>query len=118
MKKKILTLAALTASVTIASAPEASAQYKGPTANSITTVSEVLANGKDDQYVRLIGTITKQVSEEKYTFADETGEIRVEIDNEVFKTPVDENTKVEIRGEIENDFMETPEIDVESIVPQ
>lgn len=118
MKKKILILTLLTSAFITAHNDDASAQYNGPAAGDITTVSSVLANGKDDQYVRLVGTIKGQASEEKYMFADATGEIRVEIDRNVFKDPVDENTKVEIRGEIEKDFMESAEIDVESLIVQ
>jgi uncharacterized protein (TIGR00156 family) len=94
----------------------ANAQYTGPSLKEMTTVSEVLANAKDDTYVQLKGKITKQVGKEKYTFVDSSGEIRVEIDNEVFTVPVDDKTTVEIRGEFEKDFMQSPEIDVDSVI--
>ena len=97
---------------------DAFAQYNGPTTKQITTVSEVLENGKDDQYVRLIGTIKEQISKERYTFVDATGEISVEIDNDEFKAPVNDKTRIEIRGEIEKDYMESAEIDVEAVIIQ
>ena len=119
MKKQILTLTAVTAGIIMLTHnTDAFAQYNGPTTKQITTVSEVLENGKDDQYVRLIGTIKEQILEEKYTFVDATGEIRVEIDNDEFKAPVNDKTKVEIRGEIEKDYMESAEIDVEAVIIQ
>ena len=93
----------------------ASAQYTGPSSSNMNTVSDVLADPRDDAYVQLQGTINEQVGEEKYIFADATGEIRVEIDNDRFTSPVTENSVVEIRGEVEKDFMESPEIDVESL---
>lgn len=118
MKKQILTLTLLTSGLVFSHSYDVFAQYKGPTASEVTTVSSVLETGKDDQYVRLVGTIKEQISDEKYTFADSTGEIRVEIDRDVFKSPVTEETKVEIRGEIEKDFMESAEIDVEAVILQ
>ncbi|MAI90338.1 YgiW/YdeI family stress tolerance OB fold protein [Ponticaulis sp.] len=93
----------------------ASAQYTGPSSSNMNTVSDVLADPRDDAYVQLQGTINEQVGDEKYIFADATGEIRVEIDNDRFTSPVTENSVVEIRGEVEKDFMESPEIDVESL---
>lgn len=115
MKIKALLTAGLLTVVT--AFPLASqAQYAGPSETSLTTVQAVLDNAKDDTYVTLRGKITRQVGEEKYIFADETGEIRVEIEKEVFKTTVDDKSTVEIRGEVEKDFMESPEIDVDSIV--
>ncbi len=118
MRKRNLRLTAIGIGMLITPVPIAYAQYTGPTTGNTTTVSEVLKNGKDDQYVRLIGVIKEQIAKDKFTFTDQTGEIRVEIDKDVFNAPISDTTKVEIRGEIEKDFMETPEIDVETIIIQ
>ena len=96
-------------------ATPALAQYTGPTKGEFATVEAVLSEAKDDAFVTLQGRLLEKVSEDKYMFADESGEIRVEIDREDFKTPIDDTTLVEIRGEVEKDFMETPEIDVETV---
>lgn len=101
---------------TFATAGIVQAQYTGPSSNQITTVAEALKNAKDNSYLQLQGKILKKVGNEKYIFADKSGEIRVEIDNKVFSVPVDEKTTVEIRGEFEKDFLQSPEIDVDSIV--
>lgn len=46
-------------------------------------------------------------------FRDSTGEMLVEIDDEVFKGQrVDPKTKVRIDGELERDFMEKDKVDV------
>ena len=57
--------------------------------------------------------IVQQVKHEKYMFRDSTGEMLVEIDDEVFKGQrVDPKTKVRIDGELERDFMEKDKVDV------
>lgn len=116
--KKFLYLAVLAtaSSAALLSAP-ANAQYTGPSAEpAYKSVKEILANPVDDKDVTLKGHVLKKVSNEKYTFSDGTGEIRVEIDNDILPTtPIDDKTKVEIRGELEKDFMESPEIDVDTV---
>lgn len=113
--KKPITIAA---GVILASAIafNAHAQYTGPSSAKVNTVADVLKTAKDGTYIQLQGKITQQVGEEKYTFADKTGEIRVEIDKKDFTAKVDAETLVEIRGEFEKDFLQSPEIDVDSLV--
>lgn len=100
----------------LAFATAAQAQYSGPSSAKVNTVADVLKDPADGVYVQLRGKVIRQVGDEKFIFADSTGEIRVEIDKKDFKAPVSEKTVVEIRGEIEKDFMESPEIDVDSLV--
>ncbi|MBM3617944.1 MAG: NirD/YgiW/YdeI family stress tolerance protein [Alphaproteobacteria bacterium] len=114
MKKLFITAAAAAFTGTLAFA--AHAQYTGPSSVKTNTVADVLKTAKDDTYVQLQGHIIAQVGEEKYTFKDKTGEIRVEIDKKDFTAKVDDKTLVEIRGEFEKDFLQSPEIDVDSIV--
>ncbi len=71
---------------------------------------------KDDAWVKLRGNITERLSDDRYTFRDETGTVNVEIDhkrwNGVTVTPQD---KVEIQGKVDkewNDF----EIDVKQVI--
>lgn len=100
------------------------AQYQGPGGKPakaaapapISQVSEVRQRGRDDQRVTLTGYVVKKVGWEKYLFRDASGEIRIEIDDDVMPTePFDEKTRVEIVGEIEKDFLQSVEIDVKSI---
>jgi uncharacterized protein (TIGR00156 family) len=96
----------------------ASAQYAGPSSTpAYKSVADVLKNPVDDAQVVLEGYVTKQVGKKKYLFSDGTGEIRVEIEGKHFPTatPINEKTKVQIRGEIEKDFMQSPEIDVDQL---
>ena len=89
------------------------AQCFGPSANAVNTTIKKLNKIKDDQKIILKGHILTKVGHEKYIFTDGTGEIRVEIDNEIFpQVPITEESKLEIYGEIEKDFLQSPEIDV------
>ncbi|HEY6644963.1 NirD/YgiW/YdeI family stress tolerance protein [Povalibacter sp.] len=92
-------------------------QYSGPSSTTqYRSVAEVLKNPVDDAPVTLEGYIVKQVDKDKYIFSDGTTEIRVEIDAEDFPaTPVNEKTRVQIRGEVDKDILNGPEIDVEAV---
>lgn len=122
--KKLRIVVMLLAGLAYGATISAYAQYQGPgtraaKANSqvpITTVAEVKKRGRDDHLVTLTGNVTKKVGWEKYLFRDATGEIRIEIDDEVMPTePFNEKTNVEITGEIEKDFLRSVEIDVKAI---
>lgn len=82
----------------------------------LTTVAAVLDAPEDDRTVTLRGEILVQLSSDKYTFSDETGQIRVEIDpDDVSGVTVTVGLRVRITGEIETAFMRQPEIDVEAL---
>ncbi len=50
-------------------------------------------------------------------FSDGKNEIKVEIDNEDFPTtPVNEKTRVQIRGEVDREILRNPEIDVKHVL--
>ena len=100
------------------------AQYQGrggkpPKAVSptpITNVADVLRHGRDDQQVTLTGNVVKKVGREKYLFRDASGEIRIEIDDDVMPAePFDDKTRVEITGEVEKDFLQSAEIDAKAV---
>lgn len=100
------------------------AQYAGPSKArsaappNYASVAEVLKNPVDDAPVTLQGKLLRQVGKEKYIFSDGTGEIRVDIDAELFAgRRIDENTTVRLRGEVEKDFLQSPEIDVDELLP-
>ncbi len=69
----------------------------------------------DDIQVTLTGVITESLGNEMYTFRDNTGEIKIEIDNDDwYGLNVDPNVTVVINGEIEKGFYGTS-IEVERI---
>ncbi|MBX9716332.1 MAG: NirD/YgiW/YdeI family stress tolerance protein [Burkholderiaceae bacterium] len=104
--------------VLVSLAVSVSAQFVGPGAASpYRTVAEILKSAPDDMRVELEGFIVKQVGKEKFIFTDGQSEIRVEIDQKYMPADrFDERTRLRIRGEVEKDFLESPEIDVDSVV--
>ena len=81
----------------------------------ITTVQEV-ANLRDDSNVVLRGHIVNSIGDEKYTFADETGQIVVEIDDEDWQgINVTPNTAIEIFGEVDKGWFKKTKIEVDSV---
>ena len=114
MSKKNFFAAAVLASAGLAFS--AHAQYTGPGDQNATTVESILAQPKDDQDVVLQGRILRKTGDEKYVFADGTGEIMVEIDDdELPRDPVNADTLVELRGEVDTDDDRPPKIDVDSV---
>lgn len=110
-------LAASAIALTALGSTAALAQYTGPSATpTYQSVAEVLKNPVDDAQVALAGHLLRKVSNDKYIFSDGTGEIRVDIDHKRFPaTPINEKTRIQIRGEVEKDFLESAEIDVDSL---
>lgn len=96
-------------------ATPAAAQFAGPGApDAPTTVQAILDSPDDDQTVMLQGVLLEKVGHEKYAFSDETGQIRVEIDDDVFPPRrITPDSTVDIYGEVEKDFLRSPEVDVE-----
>jgi len=81
----------------------------------ITTVQEI-ANLRDDTPVILQGNIINTIGHERYTFADATGQITVEIDNEDWKgIDVTPETNVEIYGEVDKGLFKKTKVEVDSI---
>jgi uncharacterized protein (TIGR00156 family) len=82
----------------------------------ITEVAGVVA-AKDDQSVTLRGQIVKQETRTQYLFSDGTGNILVEIKDDLIKgnhLPV--GTEVEIEGRVETRFLNTPKIEARSVI--
>lgn len=120
MKKIILTLVLATSAV------GAFAQYTGPGANAPdtttsgttpTTVKQLLDSGKDDQHVTLRGHITRSVGDEKYEFADSTGQVLVEIDGKRWPAghPVNEKSTVELTGKYDKELVGKSKVEVKEI---
>lgn len=94
----------------------AAAQYTGPGAQAPVQSVAAVAAAKDDAVVDMTGFIVRQLTAGKYLFSDGKEQIRVEIDSEVFpRQPINEKTRVRIRGELEKDFLESPEVDVKLV---
>lgn len=88
--------------------------------SNINTIDDIITIDKiatlpDDSFVRLKGHILKSLTDEKYLFADTTGTITIEIDDDDFKyltiTPQD---LIIIKGEVDKELLST-KIDVQTI---
>lgn len=91
--------------------------YVGPSGAPLMSAKDLLAKGKDDQYVRLKGKLTSHKGDENYEFTDASGKITVEIDSDRFPAgvTVDHNTLVELTGEFDKEMFGESKLDVEQI---
>ena len=115
------TTATAPAAAALASAPTATkpapSGYTGPSGAPLMSAKDLLAKGKDDQYVRLKGKLTSHKGDEDYEFTDASGKIMVEIDADRFPqgVTVDHNTLVELTGEFDKEMFGESTLDVEQI---
>lgn len=100
MKKTALT--ALFAAAGLGLSLTATAQSLSETVS--TNVAEIQSTAKEDRYVSLQGQINKQLSKEKFIFTDSTGEIQLEINDELTAIlPLNPPVDVEVFGEVDKD---------------
>ncbi|MGX4642705.1 YgiW/YdeI family stress tolerance OB fold protein [Massilia sp. SYSU DXS3249] len=81
--------------------------YKAPANIPLMKAKELLDKGKDDQMARLQGKIVNHKGGEDYEFADASGKITVEIEDEAFMQgmKIDQNTMVELVGEFDKNLI-------------
>ena len=95
----------------MASVTTAQAQFTGET--NVHTISEI-KKMSDDTKVIAEGYITRRVGDEEYTFTDDTGEIRIEIDDDLWQgREVDSETPIRIYGELDKKWFRSSEIEVD-----
>ena len=80
----------------------AAAQFRGPEATGATATVAQANSARPGTYLTLTGNVVSHLREDYFLFSDATGEIRVEIDNRVFRNqPVSPEDTVRIHGEID-----------------
>lgn len=90
--------------------------FAGPEAKNSYVTAEQAKNMSDDTYVTLRGNIKESLGNEKYTFADTSGTIVVEIDNDDWNgLSVKPEDLVEIKGEVDTHWNKPSDIDVDTI---
>jgi uncharacterized protein (TIGR00156 family) len=91
--------------------------YTGPSNVPLMTAKELLDKGRDDQYVKLQGKLLSHKGGEHYEFADQSGRITVEIDDEDFPqgVSIDQNTVVELIGEFDKETFGESTLEVKQI---
>ncbi len=77
------------------------------------TVSEIKEDAAPFQLVELDGNLVRGIAGETYVFQDKTGEVVVNIPDEVFVGQVvNANTPVKIQGEVRPDMAQPDTVDV------
>ena len=111
MKNGIPLLLALFTIICITGTQLAEAQFvDNGDVNKITDIQEM----DDGEMIILQGYIVDRLDDDEFLFRDDTGEIEVEIDDDIWQgQPVDPETEVRIYGEIDIDSR-TSSIDVET----
>lgn len=86
----------------VVAATPAAAQFTGPSvAGARMTTAEATA-ARPGTYVTLEGNIVMHLREDYYTFRDDSGEIRVEVESSVFgNRPVGADTRLRLLGEVD-----------------
>lgn len=103
-----------------AQTPGQASGYTGPSSVPLMTVKQLLDTGKDDQHARLQGRIVSHDGDDKYTFADDSGRITVEIKAKRFPAgqTVSAAQRVELFGEFDKGFRKTEfEVDRMTLLP-
>jgi uncharacterized protein (TIGR00156 family) len=94
----------------------AHAQFTGPTITGSRTTVEQARKAPVDTYVIVTGNIVSHLRENYYTFRDETGNIRVEIEPPVWKNrEVGPETKVRLVAEVDRNAAGTIYLWVKSL---
>ncbi len=116
MKKVLFLSTALICSFAALASAQTNGGFIGNSENiSITTVNQI-ENLPDESYVTMQGNITSQVGHEKYMFADSTGTIKIEIDDDDWNgLTVGPEDKIQIQGEVDKSWTKPTKIEVDSI---
>lgn len=81
----------------------------------LNTIQAVKSDARDDQYVTLRGRLVDYLGHDHYEFADNTGTIEVELDDDYDWSFISKGELIEIYGQVDKDFFSTS-IDVRSAV--
>lgn len=108
MRSTIVAAAAL-----VLASASAFAQFQGPGAETATTAVEA-RKASDDTMVSLTGHVVNQIGDDDYTFRDSSGEIQIEIDDDLWKgREITPDTTIRIIGEVDRKLWGV-KIDVDS----
>ena len=67
----------------------------------------------DNSMITLVGNITQQIDDDEFWFTDGTGQIRVEIERQVWNgLNIGPNDKIRIFGKLDNEMFDRAELEV------
>lgn len=84
--------------------------------NNLNTVAAVEKDSYDDQVVTLTGRLVNYLGHERYEFADNTGVIEVELDDDRDWSYISKDEPIQLTGKVDRDFLSTT-IEAYRIVP-
>lgn len=115
-KSLLITCLSVWALSTAAMAQYKSGGYTGTTdTTNLTTVKQV-ENLPGDSYVTMQGKIISKIGHEKYMFQDETGTIKIEIDDDDWNgVTANPDSTVQIQGEVDKSWTKPTKIEVDFI---
>jgi uncharacterized protein (TIGR00156 family) len=94
----------------------ARAAFEGPGATPAVTRAAQVAGAPDDASCVLEGFIVEKLGSEMYRFRDDSGEVRAEIDDDLFKgTTVTPSTRVRLTGKVDRHRFKEPDVEVKSL---
>jgi uncharacterized protein (TIGR00156 family) len=105
-----------TALIALAWQAFAQSQDQSSSTESAWSVKRVLAEAKDDQRVTVRGKVVRTLGDEDFILTDDTGEIRIEVDDDQTKQKLQVGANVEVHGEADRDTSEPTEIEAERVV--
>ncbi|ANB67396.1 MULTISPECIES: YgiW/YdeI family stress tolerance OB fold protein [Aeromonas] len=92
----------------------AMAAYTGPQEQNKVSVAQ-LKDLADDNWATLEGKLVKHLGGENYLFRDASGEVEVEVDQDVWRgTEVGPDDQIRIRGEVDHSWNKT-EVEVKTL---
>lgn len=71
---------------------------------SVTNIEYLRANGRDDQYVSLVGRLTTYLGDDNYEFTDNTGTVVVELDDDRSWRHIKKDQLIQIYGKLDKDW--------------
>ncbi|MBV7316088.1 NirD/YgiW/YdeI family stress tolerance protein [Shewanella sp. NIFS-20-20] len=93
----------------------AMAAYTGPSSGSTATEANTATIAPDNTPVELSGFIIQHLGDDNYLFEDETGQVQIEIDDDLLQgLDIDSTTQVTLVGEVDDD-LGGREIEIETI---
>ena len=101
-------------------APAGPVGYTGPSSIPLMTAKQITETGTDDQHARIQGRLVSHDGGKHYTFADDSGRLKVEISDKLFPPgqPVSAQQRVELVGEIDKGFNKLEfEVDQLRLIP-
>lgn len=80
------------------------------------TQAQGVATAQDDQHVLLRGKIVSQEGDNEFMFSDDSGDVLVEIDDEVLNGQrISAGSEVEIQGQVNSRFWASPKVEAKAV---